>query len=364
MGLGDRDYTSTLLRDQPTFWVRREARDRLGIINLEFEGPSNHHEVYIEIKNENGREILQKFEPQKSASFSRIFACGYGAARSVFATNTYDRYRTLDSVYSLFDYTTPLQNPELMWRRLETDGGYSRSSLTELFDDILILPRGSTQIDKYGIKISGPWGTAMPIGTLGDGYQSIINVVSDYIGWGMFYYESTKSFEEMAGIILIDEIEQHLHPIWQRNIVKRLADRFPKTQFICTTHSPLVAAGTANLDHDNYRLWQLSAVEGQTYISGNRYQSLQGLRADQILTSKAFGLPDSRDTRAEEMLTEYRELLLTQNPTKLELYRLEELREKLESYLPGSSEMEEDRVLNRRLMKHIIENELKPLSKK
>ena len=48
---------------------------------------------------------------------------------------------------------------------------------------------------------------------------------------------------EQEGIVLIDEIDIHLHPTWQRQILSQLRRTFPKIQFIVTTHSPLVAGG-------------------------------------------------------------------------------------------------------------------------
>jgi predicted ATP-binding protein involved in virulence len=47
------------------------------------------------------------------------------------------------------------------------------------------------------------------------------------------------------GIILIDEVEQHLHPTWQRTILKKLVEIFPNCQFIVTTHSPTVLSEVA-----------------------------------------------------------------------------------------------------------------------
>ena len=45
---------------------------------------------------------------------------------------------------------------------------------------------------------------------------------------------------DVAGVVMIDDIDVHLHPGWQREIVPKLAETFPKMQFIITTHSPLV----------------------------------------------------------------------------------------------------------------------------
>ena len=49
--------------------------------------------------------------------------------------------------------------------------------------------------------------------------------------------------EEAPGIVCIDEIELHLHPAWQKKILKTLMDTFPACQFIVTTHSPQVIGG-------------------------------------------------------------------------------------------------------------------------
>jgi len=48
---------------------------------------------------------------------------------------------------------------------------------------------------------------------------------------------------KQPGIVIIDEVDAHLHPEWQRKIVELLRKRFPKIQFILTAHSPLVVAG-------------------------------------------------------------------------------------------------------------------------
>ena len=66
----------------------------------------------------------------------------------------------------------------------------------------------------------------------------------DLVSWWFLYcreWERPK-FLDVYGIVLIDEIEQHLHPRWQRNIVYLLKESFPNVQFIATSHSPLVAS--------------------------------------------------------------------------------------------------------------------------
>ncbi|WEI18474.1 AAA family ATPase [Acinetobacter proteolyticus] len=68
------------------------------------------------------------------------------------------------------------------------------------------------------------------------------------------------------GIILIDEIDMHLHPQWQRSIIQRLQMTFPNCQFILTTHSPLVISDTQNIlvyDLDGQEVNALPSLYGQ-----------------------------------------------------------------------------------------------------
>lgn len=79
---------------------------------------------------------------------------------------------------------------------------------------------------------------------LSDGFRSALSLTAD-IAYRMailnpqYLEDVTKKTE---GIVLIDEIDQHLHPRWQRNIISSLMSIFPKVQFIVTTHSPNVIA--------------------------------------------------------------------------------------------------------------------------
>ena len=73
--------------------------------------------------------------------WEKVFVSGYGANRSAFASQTYDRYRTVDSVYTLFSYDMPLQNPELTIRRIK-DEGHDVDDLLATLDEVMMLPKG------------------------------------------------------------------------------------------------------------------------------------------------------------------------------------------------------------------------------
>lgn len=77
---------------------------------------------------------------------------------------------------------------------------------------------------------------------LSDGYRNAIGMVADiaYRCIQLNPHLKEKAIEESEGIVLIDEIDLHLHPNWQQNIVADLKRVFPKIQFIATTHSPFI----------------------------------------------------------------------------------------------------------------------------
>ena len=112
----------------------------------------------------------------------------------------------------------------------------------------------------------------------------------------------------IGGILLIDELEQHLHPRWQRLIVKRLAERLPRTQVISTTHTPLVAAATG--DVRSSQILKLSIMPENKTVLGHLIEpkEVRGKRADQILV-ELFDLTTSRSTGSQSDLTRYMELL-------------------------------------------------------
>ena len=79
--------------------------------------------------------------------------------------------------------------------------------------------------------------------SLSDGYQSMVAWIADLLGHALLDAGRPMGRDELTGIVLVDEIDLHLHPTWQRRVVPILRRVFPKLQFIVTTHSPLVLGG-------------------------------------------------------------------------------------------------------------------------
>ena len=81
-----------------------------------------------------------------------------------------------------------------------------------------------------------------PLSEMSDGYQNMLSMVAD-IAYRMALLNPQlldKVTEKTSGVVLIDEIDLHLHPAWQRHIVGALKKIFPKVQFIVSTHAPSV----------------------------------------------------------------------------------------------------------------------------
>lgn len=173
---------------------------------------------------------------------------------------------------------------------------------------------------------------------LGFGYQSQIAWLVD-LASRMFerYPDSADPLAEPA-VVLVDEIDLHMHPRWQRQIIEFLAQRFRRTQFIVTAHSPLIvqAAGDANI--------VLLRREGDHVVIDNDPEVLRNWRVDQILTSELFGLESARPPQIEEPLKERREILAKPTLSARDRRRLAELEAGIGD-LPAGESAEDRRAM-------------------
>ncbi len=342
LALGDRSHAAGLLQDFNGNLVRKGAKDESGDIRVEFTRFSSGGAVpYIDlsVKSLGDREEIIKYETEpKNFPWDKIFVTGYGAGRGVEGTESWSKYRASDSVYSLFQYTQPLQNSELVLRRVAEELN-DRRPLLEAIDEIMMLPSGSTRLSKSGIVVKGPWGNELPLSALGDGYRATLAWVTDIIGWAMFIEEGPPWPRNISGVVLVDELDQHLHPIWQRRIIQLLAERFPNLQFFVTTHSPTIALGTTDLADDLCQIYLLDFDE-ENRAAAIRSEIPRGKRVDQILTSSLFGMFDTWDDGTREQIHRYAALAQTAD-SDARRSELDDLRKILTDRLgSGSSELE------------------------
>ena len=270
----------------------------------------------------------------------------YGAARHMGKSNL-DNKELADPLASLFSSAIELYDAEE--RLLELDYLALKNERHEKWLQKIkqviaaVLPdvagEGGVQIlgpkamgdfgETGGVRFTTPYGD-VPLSGLSLGYQTTLAWVLDLaIRLNDHYLESDNPLAEPA-IVMVDEIDLHLHPRWQRQIVAYLTQYFPNTQFIATAHSPLIVQSATDAN-----LVVLRRKDEQVEIKDHR-DFVEGWRADQILTSDLFGV-HSRSPRIEKLINERYDLLDKTERTPEEAQRLRELDEELDNLPTGSS---------------------------
>jgi predicted ATP-binding protein involved in virulence len=108
-------------------------------------------------------------------------------------------------------------------------------------------------------------GTTVAVRQLSDGERGTLALVLDLTRrLAQANPEMTDPAAEAEAVVLIDEIDLHLHPKWQRQIVRNLTAAFPRCQFIATTHSPQVIG---EVEHDRIQI----IADGQVYSPTHSY---------------------------------------------------------------------------------------------
>ncbi len=297
------------------------------IIRVSFDDGSL-NEVHIQ----RGGEIHDK-------TFESALVLGYGAHRFFNdAPTSYKHIQKVSSIVSLFNKRRGLPN-SADW--LESLDGETFPTVARTLREILNLADDDEIIrtEREGILIIKR-GERIPLLRLSDGYQSLFAMALDIIRnmvrkWG--------NLESSLGIVLIDEIETHLHPRWKMQVVSALRRAMPQVQFIFTTHDPLCLRGMFDgevhvlLRDDTKAIVEMTGLPGVT-----------GMRAEQLLTSEYFGLASTSDP---ETLRRIDQLVLSDSrSTEPE----EQFSERLDAFTM-IGDTPERQVVNEALRRHIVE---------
>jgi predicted ATP-binding protein involved in virulence len=110
----------------------------------------------------------------------------------------------------------------------------------------IALPRIDGATGRFAVNTRDPLGTAirMHLDQLSDGYQVMLGVVMDFaLRLAVANPPQNEQDDPLQSkaILMIDEVDLHLHPLWQQRVIPDLRRTFPNTQLILTTHSPQVA---------------------------------------------------------------------------------------------------------------------------
>lgn len=146
-------------------------------------------------------------------------------------------------------------------------------------------PRLAMTVDKKGEKVY--------VSQMSDGEKNMLAVFGDIARRLSIANPEMENPLEGDGMVLIDEVELHLHPSWQRQILGKLRKVFPNVQFIVTTHSPMVLSEIS----EDYCLYSISSSEDSSSLV-ERIRSLDGFDVNKIL-GNYMDTPDQSDRSAD-----------------------------------------------------------------
>ncbi len=351
VGLVGKDAARAL---QPSFqgWIRAgasgEAAIQLEIVRSANDDlvvgsgklPADRFPAKLELKN-GGREpslqaTIPTGEQKRYSSPKRTiwspngkgwFSCGYGPFRRVFGASpeamrqmvapTTERFVTMfQEAASLAEVDQWLRN--LKYKELENKEAEREQLelLLELLRDDL-MPNQITidRVDSDGLWLRDRNGVQLAWGEMSDGYRAALALLADIVRHLISTYgvdglaerdEEGKMVIKRSGVVLIDEIDAHLHPEWQREIGFWLKRHFPNIQFLVTTHSPIIcqAADTNGL----FVLPEPGSDVLPRALTSEEYTKVIASRPDTILLTPAFGLQNTRSPRAVESRAEHARL--------------------------------------------------------
>lgn len=288
---------------------------------LDPENPTDRYATRTVIERDpSGQETLEKTtESPGPFPWQSIFVCGYGVNRGTGqrAEQPPSTYRLSDAVMTLFDDNATLLDPEDTLRALKLDSleapaeeqilGQERFSTVEkglraLFQ---LKPAYRLVVDSKQVRVHGPWG-GLPFHALGDGYRGTAGWFLDLCRRALIADRLPSSGSPM-GIVLIDEIDEHLHPAWQRQLIPMLRKRFPNLQFVGTTHS---AMSIVNCEDDEILLCDLKLTISRVLT----LDGPQGRTADAILRGQWFRMPHTVDDESAKILERYQDAVRSKLP--------------------------------------------------
>jgi len=285
----------------------------------------------------NNQESLRLIDNAIEKADRNYFVVAYGASRRL-SNDSFSKFETTRNprtanVRNLFDNSSIL-NPltswiiELDYRTGEEGVNLVREALHEFLPGIAF-----HSIDKENKRVLFETVDGIiPLDQLTDGYQNMAAWIGDLL------YRITETFRDYKnplttrGLLLIDEIDLHLHPYWQRKLLNFIGKKLPNFQVIATTHSPLTAQQT-----DEGELFALkrnpeNIVEIVPFVG-----SPKSLLVNQLLMTPVFGLETDESYAVEQAKNEYKIIKSKGAVAPADEKKLTEIKRTLKDNLPKRS---------------------------
>lgn len=359
------------LRQNWSDWLRKEAAD--GFIHLQIDHDEKHDRV-----SGSGRPTSKYFVPARlkfhrsesgSVVLNEVDGLTPDPRRYIWGDNdgwfsaSYGPFRRFTGGNQAFEklfYSNPRLAPHLTafgedvalteavaWLKLLHVRHLEKKKEGELLGDLRtfinegdLLPHGVqlAEVSSDGVIFRDALGQSIQVEQLSDGYRSILSMIFELIRQMVHTYGADKVAQtirkggkaiDLPGVVLIDEVDAHLHPTWQVRIGEDLSRVFPQVQFIVTTHSPLICHAA-----ERGSVWRLPVPSDPKAFSGRvEGKDLNRLVYGDILEAydtELFGVVGTRSVAGRHKLQRLAELnqkARLSKLTKMEVSELQKLRE-------------------------------------
>ena len=239
----------------------------------------------------------KRWHPIYSDSSDAFFFVGYGANRRVENVERVDEggrrassFSRAQRIMSLFEETHSLR-PLSHWLPRYEERNPRR------FKQVIALVNGLLGRGRYrftgdmekGEYLFSHGKARVPFPALSDGYRAFLGWIGDLLYHVCETCPRGKQLDENQGIVMIDEVDLHIHPGWQMGLLPRLSRQLPRIQFIVTSHSPLLVG---SLEWQNILIARQRKTGTSTLTRAQ--VDVSKLDADQILLTELFGLESTR----------------------------------------------------------------------
>lgn len=231
---------------------------------------------------------------------------------------------------------------ELQTRALEgnQEADRTKDAVVNFINSAELLPYRAriTEVSSAQVTMIDGQGAHVAIEEMSDGYRSILSMtlellrlMSNIYGGSLASSLRDDGTVRLPGVVAIDEVDAHLHPQWQASIGEWFVHRFPQTQFLVTTHSPIICRAAKSI----WKLPPPGSEEQFRRITGSDFDRLVDGNILDAYSTNLFGLDVARSIGSQKKLTRLAALSQKQLHEELSAQELTEL-SSLQSMFPST----------------------------
>lgn len=333
-----RDALAELL-DDPSSWVQvgRDFCELKAVLQTK-SGKQRNISLRIERQDtvtkvlDRAKESLAELDGALEHTSRSYFVLAYGASRRLNANrglgsqssdHSHVRARSVATLFNPDAVLTPIES----WA-MDLDYRQNQDGMSTIGTVMSQFLRGVKfqEIDKAKKQLifKTPLG-AVPMSQLSDGFQNVASWIGDLLYRVTEAFDDYKSPLATRGLLLIDEVDLHLHPLWQRDLLAFLRQKLPNFQVVATTHSPITAQ-QAEENELHYLTRRGRWIKLHQFAGAPK-----DLLLHQLVMSDVFGLKSDESAAMEKKKDRFQKLDSMKKPTAAQTRELESLKVELAS---------------------------------